>query len=288
MGAQFVVEVLAKELGSRGVAVNSILPTAIDGAGVFTDGSHRPGPRVRALVPTDGTHGHPRRCRQRRRVPRERPRRLRERPAPVAQRRRSRLTPHLDGLTPPTTARIEESDIQKQDHAPGEPCWVTLANVTLGKTAAAVFPRAGAPDARRSARSPTKTTPTGHDAHDARQAPTTRRSRLLICTEVRTRPWTPSSLRPDGLKYESTKRSTSRSSWPRRTVRTPIPRVRPATRRRPNRRRHRRRNTRTLRHLSRSFRVLAFPIDGDDRRINCTKSRSCPYVIAGRRIHVNR
>ncbi len=38
MGAQFVVEVLAKELGSRGVAVNSILPTAIDGAGVFTDG----------------------------------------------------------------------------------------------------------------------------------------------------------------------------------------------------------------------------------------------------------
>ena len=38
MGAQFVVEVLAKELGPRGVAVNSILPTAIDGAGVFTDG----------------------------------------------------------------------------------------------------------------------------------------------------------------------------------------------------------------------------------------------------------
>jgi 3-oxoacyl-[acyl-carrier protein] reductase len=38
MGAQFVVEVLAKELGSRGVAVNSILPTAIDGAGVFTAG----------------------------------------------------------------------------------------------------------------------------------------------------------------------------------------------------------------------------------------------------------
>jgi 3-oxoacyl-[acyl-carrier protein] reductase len=39
MGAQFVVEVLAKELGARGVAVNSILPTAIDGAGVFTAGA---------------------------------------------------------------------------------------------------------------------------------------------------------------------------------------------------------------------------------------------------------
>ena len=34
---QFLVEVLAKEIGSRGVAVNSILPTAIEGAGVFTD-----------------------------------------------------------------------------------------------------------------------------------------------------------------------------------------------------------------------------------------------------------
>jgi len=34
---QFVVEVLAKEIGARGVTVNSILPTAIEGAGVFTD-----------------------------------------------------------------------------------------------------------------------------------------------------------------------------------------------------------------------------------------------------------
>jgi 3-oxoacyl-[acyl-carrier protein] reductase len=34
---QFLVEVLAKELGARGVAVNSILPTAIEGAGVFAD-----------------------------------------------------------------------------------------------------------------------------------------------------------------------------------------------------------------------------------------------------------
>jgi 3-oxoacyl-[acyl-carrier protein] reductase len=34
---QFLVEVLAKELGARGIAVNSILPTAIDGAGIFSD-----------------------------------------------------------------------------------------------------------------------------------------------------------------------------------------------------------------------------------------------------------
>ncbi len=36
---QYVVEVLAKELGARGVTVNSILPTAIEGAGVFTAGA---------------------------------------------------------------------------------------------------------------------------------------------------------------------------------------------------------------------------------------------------------
>lgn len=35
-GPQYLVETLAKELGSRGVAVNSILPTAIEGAGIFT------------------------------------------------------------------------------------------------------------------------------------------------------------------------------------------------------------------------------------------------------------
>lgn len=38
IAAQFLVEVLAKEIGVRGVTVNSILPTAIEGAGVFTDG----------------------------------------------------------------------------------------------------------------------------------------------------------------------------------------------------------------------------------------------------------
>jgi 3-oxoacyl-[acyl-carrier protein] reductase len=34
---QFLVQVLAKELGARGIAVNAILPTAIDGAGIFTN-----------------------------------------------------------------------------------------------------------------------------------------------------------------------------------------------------------------------------------------------------------
>ncbi len=34
-----LVEVLAKEIGIRGVTVNSILPTAIEGAGVYTSGA---------------------------------------------------------------------------------------------------------------------------------------------------------------------------------------------------------------------------------------------------------
>jgi 3-oxoacyl-[acyl-carrier protein] reductase len=37
LAAQFLVEVLAKEIGSREVTVNSILPTATSGAGVHTD-----------------------------------------------------------------------------------------------------------------------------------------------------------------------------------------------------------------------------------------------------------
>jgi 3-oxoacyl-[acyl-carrier protein] reductase len=40
IAGQFLVEVLAKEIGIRGVTVNSILPTAIEGAGVFTEGSN--------------------------------------------------------------------------------------------------------------------------------------------------------------------------------------------------------------------------------------------------------
>jgi 3-oxoacyl-[acyl-carrier protein] reductase len=35
---QFLVEVLEKEIGHRGVSVNSIVPTAIEGAGVYGDG----------------------------------------------------------------------------------------------------------------------------------------------------------------------------------------------------------------------------------------------------------
>ena len=39
IAAQFLVEVLAKEVGHRGVTVNSVLPTATDGAGVSTGGA---------------------------------------------------------------------------------------------------------------------------------------------------------------------------------------------------------------------------------------------------------
>ncbi|HEY0467972.1 MAG TPA: SDR family oxidoreductase [Polyangiaceae bacterium] len=44
---QYVVEVLAKELGHRGVTVNSILPTAIEGAGAHAGGAQE---RVREYV----------------------------------------------------------------------------------------------------------------------------------------------------------------------------------------------------------------------------------------------
>jgi 3-oxoacyl-[acyl-carrier protein] reductase len=37
MAPRYVVQVMAQELAGRGIAVNSILPTAIDGAGVFTE-----------------------------------------------------------------------------------------------------------------------------------------------------------------------------------------------------------------------------------------------------------
>lgn len=43
----YLVEALAKEVGHRGVTVNSILPTAIEGAGVYTTGASE---RVRELV----------------------------------------------------------------------------------------------------------------------------------------------------------------------------------------------------------------------------------------------
>lgn len=37
MAARYAVEVLALEVGARGITVNSIIPTAIEGAGVFTE-----------------------------------------------------------------------------------------------------------------------------------------------------------------------------------------------------------------------------------------------------------
>jgi 3-oxoacyl-[acyl-carrier protein] reductase len=41
MGARFMVEHLAEELGHRGVAVNSIIPTTVDNAGVYTGGASK-------------------------------------------------------------------------------------------------------------------------------------------------------------------------------------------------------------------------------------------------------
>jgi 3-oxoacyl-[acyl-carrier protein] reductase len=38
VASQFLVEVLAKEIAHRGVSVNSIVPTAIEGGGVYGDG----------------------------------------------------------------------------------------------------------------------------------------------------------------------------------------------------------------------------------------------------------
>lgn len=49
LAPQFVVEVLAKELGARGVTVNSILPTATEGAGVSTGGGRA---EVQAFIRT--------------------------------------------------------------------------------------------------------------------------------------------------------------------------------------------------------------------------------------------
>jgi 3-oxoacyl-[acyl-carrier protein] reductase len=49
MAPRFFVEVLAKEIGARGVTVNSILPTATEGAGVSTDEVR---PQVREFIRT--------------------------------------------------------------------------------------------------------------------------------------------------------------------------------------------------------------------------------------------
>ena len=44
--ARYVVQVLALELGKRGIAVNGIIPTAIDGAGIFTSPEANPAMRA--------------------------------------------------------------------------------------------------------------------------------------------------------------------------------------------------------------------------------------------------
>ncbi|MEV7395403.1 SDR family oxidoreductase [Streptomyces sp. NPDC091215] len=49
-GARYVVGVMAQELADRGITVNTILPTAIEGAGVFTDAD--PNHPVRQKVAT--------------------------------------------------------------------------------------------------------------------------------------------------------------------------------------------------------------------------------------------
>jgi 3-oxoacyl-[acyl-carrier protein] reductase len=54
MAPRFLVEVLAKEIGTRGVTVNSILPTATEGAGVSTDGAR---PAVLDFIRTSNPMG---------------------------------------------------------------------------------------------------------------------------------------------------------------------------------------------------------------------------------------
>ena len=44
--SRYVVEVLALELGKRGITVNGIIPTAIDGAGIFTNPEANPAMRA--------------------------------------------------------------------------------------------------------------------------------------------------------------------------------------------------------------------------------------------------
>ena len=61
MAARYIVEVLAQEVGNRGITVNSILPTAIADAGVFTDISddHPYHKLMRRMRPIEGRMGRP-------------------------------------------------------------------------------------------------------------------------------------------------------------------------------------------------------------------------------------
>lgn len=61
MAARYIVEVLALEVGERGVTVNSILPTVIADAGVFTDiaDDHPYHQLMRHMRPIEGRMGRP-------------------------------------------------------------------------------------------------------------------------------------------------------------------------------------------------------------------------------------
>ncbi|WP_419998094.1 SDR family oxidoreductase [Streptomyces boninensis] len=61
MAPRYVVEVLAQEVGGRGITVNSVIPTAIEGAGVFTDvpDDHPMRAMLAAGRPLEGRFGTP-------------------------------------------------------------------------------------------------------------------------------------------------------------------------------------------------------------------------------------
>jgi hypothetical protein len=62
---RILAAVLAMEIGGRGVTVNSILPTGIEGGGVFSEGCQAGSQRICEVVPTDSARGHARRHRER-------------------------------------------------------------------------------------------------------------------------------------------------------------------------------------------------------------------------------
>ncbi|GAA1394187.1 SDR family oxidoreductase [Pseudonocardia kongjuensis] len=60
MGARYLVQVLAMEVGNRGITVNTILPTTIEGAGVFTDiADDDPYQQMSRARPLGGRMGRP-------------------------------------------------------------------------------------------------------------------------------------------------------------------------------------------------------------------------------------
>ncbi|WP_460698987.1 SDR family oxidoreductase [Nocardia thraciensis] len=60
MANRYTVGVLAQEVGNRGVTVNAIIPTQIEGAGVFTDlPEDSPVRTQNAVRPLEGRLGRP-------------------------------------------------------------------------------------------------------------------------------------------------------------------------------------------------------------------------------------